>query len=199
VNAGVISLGAAARNVVERARLNDQNAIALIAHIRQLAESGAGDARKGLDAILAYAHKNPMKVVASPIGAAGINAINILRRPELSSRDHVAALSILPIVCPHDGVTIGSVTLMQGPPLDDGRIGWLADGFTNDELKGLFIHGVTNGHSDPTILQSSPDVLPTLLAGKCVGAARAMQVAASPNTPLAPYSPVIGWELGEFT
>jgi len=199
VNAA-ISPTDAAKNVVERARLNDQNAIATIAWVRQMAERGDVGFQKGLAAILNYAKKNPMKELVlrtNPIGVDGINAINILRRPNLSSRDHAMALSALPIVCPHNGLQLGSVTLMHGPPLNDERIGWLCEGYPSDETKNLFLHGVTNGHLDPNIHQAPPDVRAILLAGRCVGAGRALQVTAFTPLPITPFSPMLGWELGE--
>lgn len=194
-----ISMRDAAKNVVERARLNDQNAIATIAWVRHMAERGDVGLRKGLDEIIRYARKNPPKELVprtNPIGAVAANAINILRRPNLSSRDQAAALSILPMAC-QDGMLIGSVTLMQGPGLNDERIGWLADGYGDEGAKDLFLHGFVNGHRDPSIASAPPEMRGLLLAGKCAARGRALQVITIPSTLVTPYSPMVGWELGE--
>lgn len=190
------TMKAAAENLVERARSRDQNAMAMIAMIREEAEKGSQRAKTSVDLLKEYIAKHPAE--EGPRFSGEKPATGLVKRVKQASEEenpYAYALSIATYLpnASHDIVTI--VMLANGPPLLKAKIFDIASSFGSEGEAKLFLAG-----TDPKV--RTPIHLPNQArrvfnAGRCVGVARAIQGIRYPNVPLGTLSKRIAWELGE--
>jgi len=189
----------AAKEVVERARAGDQNAMAMIVMVRDQAIQGNEKARESQRAILEYIRKNPVQVAdAFAHSHVGEDAKQALAY--VSKRGPVLGLIALFIIGSDspDAMLNGSIILANGPRLTNPRISAIGSAIDNDDERRLFYAGVCFKRIPPNLLQRCvPEQRPIINAGKCVGLARAIQEVRAPDSSLTKFSPVVGWEHGE--
>jgi hypothetical protein len=205
-----------AGDLVQRARLGDQNARAEIACIVEDSKKSPR-AKLFADAIDKYINKHPIKssfTMAKPAIQALKQSVHAVRpvtdvssvpNPDdpnsttVSSEDvdnfgiemDTNILKILTCLEPLGGeeaLTVGSVVLANGDFLDDSRISQLA-GPLNEDVAKEFLFGVENLHCEPDTM--------FVRAGQVVGHARLLQITRLPDTPIAPFSEIAGKEFGE--
>lgn len=172
----------AARELVERARLGDQNAMAMISCVREQAEQGNKRARTSFRLLKEYIEKHPssdghyspesglMKTLGENVG------------------DDAAISAWAPGV---SDSYVAAVVVAGGPPLTKDRVSSIGAHFGEDaEVYMLAV-------CSPFRL-CPPEVNPSAYnAGCVVGIARKIQGVNSGKFPVSAISPMAGWELGE--
>jgi hypothetical protein len=183
-----------AEELVRRARLFDQNAMAMIAAVRANAMKGDKTARSGIDAIMHYIKKNPVK---SPMGQEAAQVLSTLKHPNNSPEVILTSLENLPYVGTQDDVLAACVILGFGRPLNNALIAQFLGCFADDVTKQVFSFGLQNAGTAKVSPEAvSDDYLGLLCAGHCIGMGRKIQLAKMPNMPISMVSADIGWELG---
>ncbi len=158
-----------AHATVRAARNGDQNAMALMAAVRDDAAKGNFQAQVSMKLMQEYINQNP---VGSATFAADPRADMLARR----------ATSI-------------AVCLADGPPLSNASIGLLADRARfSGETREAFFSGVVGAmpKSRPT-----PPIREAHRAGTIVAVARKLQALRAPSVRVGSVDANLGWELGE--
>jgi hypothetical protein len=164
------TFGLAVENLVRRARLGDQNAMGMIAMVRQKAEKGAPRAQKAQSEIMLYIQSHPHG--DSMMG----------HEPRLT---HASVLA--------------SSKLANGPLLTRARIEEIASTLGEDMEKAL-LFGCANYRAPGRLEAFSkrfPAKSGAFQTGASVGLARSIQMLRVPGSPIAKFSPDVAWELGE--
>jgi hypothetical protein len=191
------------RDLVQRARLGDQNARAEIACIVE-DSSQSPRAKEFAKAIEKYMDAHPVKsslTAAKPVIQALKMSVHAVRpdTPPVEGDEvdnfgietDTRIIKILTCLEPMGGeeaLTVGSVILANGDFLNDSRISQLA-GPLNEEAAKQFFFGTENIHCEPDT--------EFVRAGQVVGHARLLQVTRLPESPITPFSSIAGKELGE--
>lgn len=160
-----------AGKLVERARAGDQNAMAIIALIRDNAINGNMRAQQSFLFLKQYIEANPINDAAS----------KYLARPD---RNYWQA-----------------IMFANGDRLSDDKIHKIAATLGDDDSATAFLSGVTlHRRRDviESIKSTLHDVHQNLVElGRLIGQARALQVVRLPGTPISGFHEMTGWELGE--
>lgn len=158
-----------------RARLGDQNAIAMMAMVRDNAKRGIPKAVQSFQYMNDFVAKNPV-VPGSFSGEMCAPCVN----PDTHS----------------------AVQLANGPMLSNSRISRVVASFGAEDRE-VILSGIRKWQSDHDEahkkLSARLDSMQReiLKIGRTLGKARALQIVRSPNGPIAAYSSDVAWELGE--
>lgn len=158
-----------------RARLGDQNAIAMMAMVRDNAKRGIPKAVQSFQYMNDFVAKNPV-VPGSFSGEMCAPCVN----PDTHS----------------------AVQLANGPMLSNSRISRVVASFGAEDRE-IILSGIRKWQSDHDEahkkLSARLDSMQReiLKIGRTLGKARALQIVRSPNGPIAAYSSDVAWELGE--
>lgn len=186
----------AAESLVRRARVGDQNALAIIVKTGENARAGQQIAKSAYSYILDYIKNNP---APSPMGAEDIQNLGILRAAGQNSPQAVChTLFNLPNSGNNDVISAAIVALSQACPWGKERIGVYDSMFAGDpNTHKLWRFGYTFS-SSPELSKVKLDKnnAGILCAGHCIGTARKIQLARLPNIPVSVLGKQIGWELG---
>ena len=193
-----------ARDLVRRARLGDQNAMAMIAAVAQNAETGDTRARRAKQALEAYIRQHPAddrdglngsagfgndRVAPPPAGAPAGSTSGTVRAPlplefwdAWKRADSPRTLvRLLGAACVHDGgPMLTAWALAEGDPLEHGALFALAGTFPSSAERQAFAFGVGNPwHADApaAVAEAAPHGVGALCVGMIVGRARAWQKA----------------------
>lgn len=185
-----------AQELVERARLGDQNAMGMLEMVGKNARMGNERAQNGLRLIHEYIQNNPAK---SPMGAEELDVLGILKEPNNPPEEILAALCTIPQLGNHDLVGIGSVILANGDLWTQARVNAI-DAQLQGPEQNLFRYGYSFS-SEERKLKPIAEKLPTvaigyLCAGHIIGTARKIQLVRQPGVSVGLLSPEIGWEFG---
>lgn len=169
-NASIEKQREKAGELVERARQGDQNAMAIIALVRENRKKGNPRASCSFEFIQEYIQSHPI---------ASFGAENERRK----ARDEYTW------ACP---------LLANGPTLTNRRIVQTASVFGNEEDRRAFLFGVSRAdraQAAPGVLDETQVKL--FKIGKVIGQARKLQAVRRPDSKISAFDPMIGWELGE--
>lgn len=161
---------------IKRARLGDQNAMAMIAMVRDNAKRGVPNAIASFRIMEKYIKQNPV----TPSANMGFD-------------------ECLPCMAPD---THGAIMLANGPMLTNSRIRNVAASFGNEE-RNILLQGMRKWQSDHDALHEKLSARldsmqrEILKLGRTLGKARALQIVRHPNGPISAYSKRAAWELGE--
>lgn len=164
----------AVRDIVLRARVHDQNAIATIVENKIRAHQGIPQARKMRGLLERYVQNNP---VNKP--SIGNDAI-VQRQLTTSLQTAITAPSTLHYATAVAALVPSSksnpiILLANGPELDDTRVNSIIMSLPETERQGF----------------------PTSKLGYCVAQARRIQSVREGHAPISSISRMAGWELGE--
>ncbi len=201
--------------LVHRARVGDQNAVAMIMMVRQSAKAGSARAKQTLRVIKEYIKNHPMP----NIGRVGFGCTPIMQRSinRLHSRIGAEPQSYVRVVTEEvpriDDAFSAAVTLANtGDLLCDrnGKIARTQDG--NPRIRGLlkkmnpqcqaaFLYGMESCnkplHKLEPPAEFHADAPSALHIGRSIGMARRIQAVRLPHVSIATISPMAAWELGE--
>jgi hypothetical protein len=195
--------------VVERSRLGDQNATAIITCVRERAESGNPLAKQSLQAIVTYAKQNPPGK-RSEIGGvftrlrSSLGALRDAVRRCVSREDYIEKVKS---GVPNVGLTMidaqrASAALTNGPEIGPDELATAQATFDTDAAKKAFQYAVQLAGSPKKVMgavqkNKDPQLKKALHLGYVMGAARRVQMVRKPDSVLMKFSPVVAWELGE--
>lgn len=193
-------------NLVERARLCDQNAVAILVQIRENAKKGIPRALDAYAACRKYIKLHPVTdksffagepapalEMPSPIR---LLSTNLAKSP---NENHYAA--IVAAFVPNTGTSIQSVentatVLANGPVITEEMIKRIVGMI---DKKEIFFIGLTcdEDKAKELAVKVSPDGRKALQLGYAVGLARKLQDLRNPDSLISNFSKDIAWELGE--
>jgi hypothetical protein len=196
-----MNLHSEAKALVERARLGDQNAQAMIFAVRLSAEKGsprAQEAAKAIYEVLKNGSATP-KQLTSEFAAEPLRELKAkvaqARKIAIGEDDGNAEevdCDVLRLLCSLermggvDAMVVGAVILANGAELTDTRVKEISSAL-NEESEALFAYGLAFPCAGTTS--------EICRAGQCVGHARTLQMARKRDTPITPFSPTAGKEL----
>lgn len=189
-----------ARDLVERARLGDQNAQAIIVNTGKNAQKGDPVAKSAYQYLSEYIKEHPAK---ADMGAEDMQKIGILRAVDQNPLPIViGVLRSLPESKNMDVIGAACVALSKGSPWNGKRVRDVNNCFSGEEQK-YFQYGLSNGGKQPIPqnVRSQP-AIGAICTGHCIGIARRIQLMRLPNATIGSLvkqgliHPDIGWELG---
>jgi len=187
-----------ARDLVERARAGDQNAMAMLQMVGENARKGVPKAKAAAAAVARYIADNPAPISNWEEGAS---IIGILKNPDNSDEDVFETLLALPRFEDSNLIQTACVVLSMGPNWDNPRVhaldNLLAPG---TPMKDTFRMGLENAGEpsviQPTMRRLQPELAGYLCAGHCIGMARKIQIMRLPDSPVGILCKGVEWELG---
>jgi hypothetical protein len=186
----------AAESLVRRARVGDQNALAIIVKTGENARAGVAKAKSAYGYILDYIKNHP---TPSPMGAEDVQNLGILKAAGYNPPGAVVqTLCNLPNSGNSNILTSAIVALANACPWGRERIGVYDSIFAGDpQAHKIWRFGYTFS-SSPELAKVKIDksAAGILCAGHCIGTARKIQLARLPNIPMNVLGKQIGWELG---
>jgi hypothetical protein len=186
-----------AKQLVERARAGDQNAMGMIAMVGENARKGNPKARSAFMLIQEFINNHP---AGSIMGAEQQSALGVLKEPRNPLQVVYTILCQLPMMGDEQIVNAACVILANGRPWNKPTVKSIDASLGHEVEKNLFRYGVDYANNEkklrPIGTQLPPEAIGHLCAGHCIGTARKIQLARLPQVPVSVLSPDIGWELG---
>jgi hypothetical protein len=187
-----------AKELVERSRAGDQNAMAILQLIGENARAGDPKAQAGLSAVQKYIADHPPPLVEWPEAA---QTIGVLKHPDNTDDVLFDALLTLPEFEDPRIVHTACVVLAQGPEWTRRRIHGIDQLMEPgcDEQK-QYRFGVEHA-ADPKFIRPQMSRLPRelagfLCAGHCIGTARKLQLIQRADISPGILCKDVEWELG---
>lgn len=182
-----------AAELVRRARLYDQNAMAMLQVMAENARAGNKKSQAALEEVQGYIRAHPIDV---PVSEGAARALGYLKDPQNPPSVVLDALASLPEVGCKDDITAACVVLGCGPELTDQYVLEMCQGA--GEWRDTFLYGL-NQSGNEDALGAAREGLPVegqgaLCAGHIIGMGRRLQ-AAMKGYPEA-LSEGIAWEVG---
>jgi hypothetical protein len=205
-----LSIAEAAEDLVERSRLGDQNAMALIAEVGRISRAPAPPeaVKTSYAALLAYMKAHPAKdgFGASPRGTrighdarrvlAAFGAIPELPVSSTTGPTQGGALAALLCKLPFVGgsrANATAVVIVSGLSLPPDVTAQTAAALPSPEASAAF----TSVVQDPSAIRAAPPELQSYaLAASILSLALRLQAFCA-GAPVSVFSPDMGWELGE--
>jgi hypothetical protein len=201
-----------ARDLFDRARAGDQNAMKDLVKVREDAARGDPHWRRVHNYLLRYGKEHPVDAhgeisdgISSVINGEERHALGILRAADQNDpRAVMWALHRLPAYGHTDTVRAACVALAHQHPWTDSRLGSL-EGLLPDEPRRTVFRSAVRVSPDRRGIDEIKRHIPsemhgetvgTLCAGYCLGAARKFQLARLPKSPVSIVGADIGWECG---
>lgn len=191
-----------AAQLVERARMGDQNAIALICQVRDNAKKGVPRAKAGMSALVKYIQANPV-VSQNTMGEEIENEVeaNQLARKVCNACFEGDYVEVVREVVPDlasQSVPKAIVAIANGPSLlERDESTHILDVYKtlSKPEKAMFKNGFRHGISEMARIPGSLKC--AFLLGHIFGTAHAIQAVRLPRVPVSVLSPQTGFELGE--
>ena len=204
-----------ARDLFDRARAVDQNAIRELVRVREDAARGDPASREVYGFLVQYGRDHPEHpVVETAVRAHGegqrdrreeIHALGILRAADQNDpRAIMWALHRLPAYGSPGAVRAACVALSHQRPWTDPRIAAMESLLPDEPRRAVFREAVRvspDARAIDSIRAQIPievhgEAVGTLCAGYCLGAARKFQIARVPGSPVSVVGADVGWECG---
>lgn len=187
-----------AKELVERSRAGDQNAMAILQIVGENARAGDTKAAAGLSAVQKYIADHPPPLVEWPEAA---QAIGILKHPDNADDVLFDVLLTLPDFEDPRVVHTACVVLSQGQEWTKRRIHAIDQCMEpgSDEQR-QFRFGVEHSADakfiGPQLRRLPPELAGFLCAGHCIGTARKLQLVQRENVSPGILCKDVEWELG---
>src|SRR4051812_37701655 len=192
----VQQINTAAKDLVARSRLGDQNAIAMIIMIRQSAKAGSKRAIYTLKYLTDYVKKHPIRVDCKigfgcdPATQRVINSMHSRMGADPASAANTVVRAVPKISEPVLAApTLANTGNLLGKIENNPRINEICQYFDEDQLDA-FQFGCTFCYEDTDSMHAdmSEKVHKALHIGKAIGIARRIQAARKPGTSIAVIS-----------
>ena len=198
----------ACRELVERAKLGDQNAEAILIQTRENAQKGNPLAVKSHRMMLAYAkHTEDDRPGLPPkMGGRFSSALATLRDAMTNVRHPIQYLKSIRTNVPQVGLSLrdsanSAQAVSKGPTINDTTIEGTAQTFKSEEAQKTFLAAVDASGNVAQLKSLStskdPEILQAIQTGYVMGLARRFQTVRA-GGPIAIYSKLAAWELGEI-
>ncbi len=186
-----------AKELVQRARAGEQNAMAILDMVGRNAKHGDPKAVSAHALILEYIRKKPIKH-GGTIGSEVAKTLGVLRHNNPIEHT-VDALTKLPSYADEDAINAACVLLANGAPLNKSKVKTV-DSFFQGQNQAVFRFGYSfSSEGDKlgsAIKQLDGKGMGVLCAGHCIGTARKIQLARLSNVPVSVLGSDIAWEIG---
>ena len=196
-----------ARDLFDRARAGDQNAMKDLVKIREDAVRGDPHQRRKFDLLMQYGREHPMGSQEGRVEMSGEerHALGILRAADRNDpRAVMAALHHLPRIGSPRTIRAACVALAHQHPWTDPRLVTFEGLLPDEPRRAMFRHSVKVAPDSremdalrayvPAEMRGETDG--ALCAGYCFGTARKFQLARLPQSPVSVMGADIGWECG---
>lgn len=186
-----------AKELVDRARAGDQNAMAMLQKVGENARAGDPKARAGHDQVLSYIQKNPVKSAYDPRASQALGILKEPSNPEGAILDVLVSLPDLPDV--GRAIQAACVILSKGRPWNKPRVQLVDSLLTppaQEPFRYAFDHALEPQSLASAREQCDPELSGYLCAGHCIGLARKLQLLRLPQVPASSLCEGIAWELG---
>lgn len=180
-----------ARELVDRARLGDQNATAMLVRVRANAMKGVKRAQQAYTAALAHAKGQAPARSPSKVGADPLKQIKRAAPQVKTPSQYLMLVGALPF-CPE---APGAEILSRGPVLGKDVLTFIGSTFGSDGEKRAYEYGVmsTTEGFRRAFAGAKPPFRRALQTGRVVGLASRVQAARAGN--IAAISKKAAWEL----
>ena len=180
-----MKLDVVAGQLVNAARLGDQNAMAMIERVTASAKAGSAKAMAAKVAIARYVKAHP----AGPEVAGDCDAMTATHSAQHALMSMVEAQGHGPV-----GEVAMAASLANGPDIKIDKVQAIAARIKDDYARALFLKTVSSPESlvDIAIQQTSGALRKLAKAGKCLGLAIRIQRVRDPSFPLSSFSPQVG-------
>lgn len=201
----------AACELVDRSRLGDQNATAMLISIRENAGNAkhkeSARAKCSFDYAMAYAKKGRSTKESTFAGAfdpvaAGIGkAVASSKSPEQYAATVIAHMPTMGNSV-SDAVKVAS-SISHGPAINTNLLGNVRNALPSNNGKTAFTMGVKLSGNTRALLDAvrkapkTSDVQTAVQLGYAMGVAQRLQDVRKPGSLIGPFSPAAAWELGE--
>jgi len=196
------TLKAASASLVERARLGDQNAMAMLTRVKEEAAKGTPRAKLAFRHLMEYIQKNPTRGhgYVPTRRRMGPNFYDLIRKASRQGDVSRFSADVATLAMRAEDPNAAAVTLADGHPLTRERMQAIAKLLGDEKEQKLFYFCATcnNGARLRMLVQVlPPEGLQIAKAARIVGHARTIQGIRSGHMPLMKLSPAVAWELGE--
>jgi hypothetical protein len=187
-----------AKQLVERARAGDQNAMDTLYMVGHNARLGNPTAKSAFGLIQKFISENPAKEIKIGFGAEEKKALGVIKEQSNDIGTVLGVLFQLPMMGSDVVIPASCVILSFWPNWTKGKVAAIESNIGADAERNLFHFGIVGDPSQvrPIAKKLPPEAIGLLCAGHCIGTARKIQFARLPNVPPKVLSDDIGWELG---
>lgn len=204
----------AAIDLVRRARVGDQNAVAMLIMVKKSAGMGSKRAKEALKVITEYIKSHPVNgkcKVGFGCTPATQRVINRLHS-QIGAEPQTYVLAIIDAIPQIPDASHAAVSLANlGDLLRDKKgKSWARTQDDNPRIKGMlnklkpecraaFLHGMQSCGKPlhKIIVPNDRGLQDAMHLGRSVGIARKIQAVRLPEVPISAISPMAAWELGE--
>lgn len=186
-----------AKELVDRARAGDQNAMGILQKVGENARAGEPVAITGQQHVLAYIQRNPVRSAYDPRASRVLGILKEPSNPDGAVLDVLVSLPDLPDSA--QAISAACVILSQGRPWNKSRVQNLDAMLTppaQEPFRYAFDHALEPEALDSARRQCDPELSGYLCAGHCIGLARKLQLLRMPQVPAHSLCQGIAWELG---
>lgn len=176
--------------LVDRARLGDQNAVAMLIEVRKNAAKGVDRAKRAYGAALAHA-KGQRPPEPPAVHGDPLQAMKQAAKKSTNVPTYLATVRIAPFAPSRPAAEM----LSRGPLIGKDVLSLIGSTFGSDDQKRAYEYGVVGPDKgvEQALLRSKPQYRRALMTGHIVGLARRLQAARAGN--IAAISPKAHWEL----
>jgi hypothetical protein len=189
-----------AKELVERARANDQNAMATLVMVGQNARAGNPVAKSAYKHVMDYINANPAGPVKTKYGIGAETQAALSQIPQVQDKPEnlMEILCSLPLIGDSLAIQGACIILANGSLWTKEKVDDIKKALAEPAQK-LFNYGYcfsSDSNKIRPVAQKVPQsAIGYLCAGHCIGTARKIQLLRGSETPIAMISPDIGWEL----
>lgn len=179
-----------AKDLVERSRLGDQNAVAILILVGKEAANGVLKAQVAKTAVENYIKAHP----AASIGADAPKPVppNVLQDAWKAESPAALVTCLLVLANCDAGSNAGSTLLCKKMLISVEHLHVLSEVFKSEPLKKVFMYGVKFPNAQMAVALP-PSGVYAYLVGQMVG--RAVRIQWAIKGSLTPLCPMVGWEL----
>ena len=176
--------------LVQRARLGDQNAVAMLVEVRKNAEKGVERAKRAYDAAMAFA-KGERPPEAPTVAGDPLQAMKRAAMKSTNVPTYLATVRIAPFAPSRPAAEM----LSRGPKIGKDVLTLIGSTFGSDSEKTAYQYGVLGPDKgvQTALMKGRPQFRRALMTGHIVGLARRLQAARAGD--IAAISPKAYWEL----
>lgn len=189
----------ASHTLVDRARQGDQNAMGMIAAIRNNSGRGNPKAKLAAQHMHAYIQSNPVKRRTNfgKERRATFGALQRVKAVKGKGYGRQVVKFVLEMGENVQDSKLAAHVLATGRPIDLVAIRDILAAIPPD-IRGVLRVSYYNPHHAHRMCKGlEPAELKVLQLGYILGMCHRIQEVCKPETPLAPFSPMVAWELGE--